>query len=363
MDTMPEDNSVVPTPPPLTPEPETTPELPLAKPKTSSPILPMLFGVIVVLIISSVLAGTYYFAQLKKEVAEANPSPSPAEIIVPSLSPSASASATATPSGSVKPSAPVAATPKPTVKPTPTPTPTKTPSSSPTTTTSSLDIRFGNPSAHVKQTLDEGTGDGRVINREYSSIQVGEFDEIRASWNPKVTACFHVVSNQELEGSKVGYTVTENDKVLVEGTMSQYSKIEVGKIYDVCHDTTTSIGTHKLQLNINNTKSLSESTYANNTARVDFKNNPDNIAPNFTLAGPYNWNENGTCFLINSPSDNVTPNLNLKVEHKIDNNDWTTQPQAEYCFKGTSGVAHNYRVRMTDARGNKNEQSSSFNLY
>lgn len=344
-------------PPPLPTEPDTTPELPVSKPKSVSPIIPILFGVVVVVIISAILAGFYYFAKLKKEVASVTPSPTPTTVATPTPEPSSTASASASPKTSVKPTSIASATPKtsPSVSPSPTPPPT--------TSSTTLDVRFGNPSAHVKQTYDDRSGDGRVINREFSSIQIGEFDELKASWAVKVTACFHIVSNQDLEGSKLGYSLREDDKILVEGTLSQYAKVEAGKIYDVCHDVSSSIGNHKLELTINNTKSLAESAYANNTARLDYKNLADNIAPNFTLSGPHNWNENGTCFLLSYPNDNVTEVKDLKIEHKIDSGDWVAQPKADYCFKGNSGSAHSYAVRMTDARGNKNEQSSTFNLY
>ncbi len=352
-------------PPPLLTEPDTTPELPVSKPKSTSPILPILFGVVVVVILSAVLAGLYYFAKLKKEVASVTPSPSPTVIASPTAEPTSTATASASPKTSAKPSAKASSKPTTIASATPKPSPSVSTSPTPTPVTSNatLDVRFGNPSAHIKQTYDDGSGDGRVINREFSSIQIGEFDEVRASWAVKVTTCFHVVSNQDIEGSKLGYTLREDDKILVEGTLSQYSKVEAGKTYDVCHDVSSSIGSHKLELTINNTKSLGEATYANNTARLDYKNLADNIAPNFTLAGPYNWNENGTCFLINYPEDNVTPVTSLKVEHKVDTADWATQSAAQYCFKGTTGSARTYSVRITDARGNKNEQSSTFNLY
>jgi hypothetical protein len=355
MDTMPENNAPLQSPPPLIPEPEMTPELPLAKPKKSSAVLPMLFGVLVVLIISSVLAGTYYFSRLKKEVANANPSPIPTASLMPSIEPAASASSSATPFVTQKPSSRPTTTPK--------PTPTPAPSQNPITTNSTIDIRFSNPSAHVKQTLDEGSGDGRVINREFSSIQAGEFDEIRTSWSPRVTVCFHVTSNQDVEGNKLGYTITEDDKVLNEGTLAQYSKLEAGKTYDVCHDTTTNIGAHKLQLTINNTKSVGESTYANNTARIDFKNNVDNVAPNYALFGPNNGGTKGTCFNLAYLEDNVTPVNNLKVERRLDGGEWTTLSGLEYCVTGTAGSQHTLATLVTDARGNKNEQSSIFNLY
>lgn len=363
MDTI-ENQSV---PPALVTEPEVTPPLPLGKPKGSSPIIPILFGVVFVVIISAVLAGLYYFARLKKEVADASPSPIPSLVASPSIEPSSTASSSASPKGSVKPVASASLKPSSTPKPTPTPTPkpsaSVTPTPTPQTTTSTLDIRFGNPSAHVKQTYDDGSGDGRVINREYSSIQVGDFDEIKAAWTPKVTVCFHVITNQDLEGAKLGYTITEDDKTVSEGTLSQYTKMEAGKIYDVCHDTSLSLGAHKVQLNINNTKSLSESTFANNLGRIDFRNLADNIAPNFTLMGPNNEGSNGTCLFPQYISDNVTLVTALKIEQKVDGGDWTTFPGDRYCFKGTTGSSHTYGLRIIDARGNKNEQSSTFNLF
>jgi len=354
-------------PPPLVTEPEVTPPLPLGKPKGSSPIIPILFGVVFVVIISAVLAGLYYFARLKKEVADASPSPSPSIVASPSLEPSSTATSSASPKGSVKPSAAgsvkPSSTPKPTATPTPTPSTSPTPTPTPQTTTSTLDIRFGNPSAHVKQTYDDGSGDGRVINREFSSIQVGEFDEIKSTWSPKVTVCFHMVSNQNINGNQIGYNFTVNDKVTNEKSLSQYDKIEAGKTYDICHDVSTEIGAYKVQLNINNTRSLGESTYANNNARIDFKNLADNVPPNFTLAGPFNENDKGTCLRITYLQDNVTLESKLKVEHKVDVTDWASYSGTEYCFKGTTGSSHTYAVKVTDERGNKTEQTSTFNLF
>lgn len=332
-------------------EPETTPVLPLAKPKRLSPLVPMLLGVVVVVLISSVLAGVYYFARLKKEVASSLPTPTPTALPSPSLEPSPTTTPSATPKSSLKP------TPK------PTPTPTPTPSSTPQANLPTTDIRFGNPAAHIKQTYDDGTATGRVINREFSSIQVGEFDEIKSAWSPRVTVCFHVVSNTELEGSKLGYTMTEDGKIVSEGTLSQYAKIEAGKIYDVCHDTTTAIGLHKLELNINNTKSIAESSYINNIARLDFRNLADNIAPNFTLIGPNNEGSEGTCLFPQYISDNVSLVSQLKIEQKIDSNDWVSFTGTRYCFKGEAGTDHTYAVRIKDERGNASEQSLKFKLY
>ena len=172
-------------PPSLYPAPETTPELPLGKQKTTSPIIPVLFGVVVVVIVSSVLAGLYYFAKLKKEVASVTPSPSPTMIATPTPEPSSTASASASPNTSVKPSAKASSKPTTIASATPKASTGSSPTPTPVTSNATLDIRFGNPSAHVKQTYDDGSGDGRVINREFSSIQIGEFDELKASWQSK----------------------------------------------------------------------------------------------------------------------------------------------------------------------------------
>lgn len=348
-------------PPPLSPAPETTPELPLGKQKTTSPIIPVLFGVVVVVIVSSVLAGLYYFAKLKKEVASVNPSPSPTMVATPTPEPSSTASASASPNTSAKPSAKASS--KPTSTTTPKPSTSSSPTPTPVTSNATLDLRFGNPSAHVKQTYDDGSGDGRVINREFSSIQIGEFDELVSSWAVKVTSCFHVVSNQDLEGSKVGYSLREDDKILFEGTLSQYSKVEAGKIYDVCHDVSTSIGAHKLELTINNAKSLGEASYANNTARLDYKNLADNIAPNFVLIGPNNEGNDGTCLFPQYISDNVSVFAKLKIEQQVDNGALSTFNNNRYCFKGNTGDTHTYLIRITDERGNKSEQSATFKLF
>ncbi len=334
-------------------EPTLTPELPVNPPKKLSPFVPMLIGIVVVVLVSTVLAGLYYFARLKQEVASTLPTPTPSALPSPSPTLSPTATPISSPTTSSKP------TPKPTLKASPTPTSTPAPTPTPTTT----DIRFGNPSAHIKQTYDDGSGVGRVINREFSSIQVGEFDEVKAVWSPKVTVCFHVVSNTDLEGGRLGYTLTENGKIVSEGTLSQYAKLEAAKLYDVCHDTTTALGSHKLELNINNTKSIAEASYTNNIARLDFRNLADNIAPNFTLIGPNNEGSDGTCLFPQYISDNVSPVSNLKIDQKIDSNDWVSFTGTRYCFKGEAGTDHTYAVRITDERGNKTEQSTSFKLF
>lgn len=351
--------------PPVTPivpptpnlEPEITPELPLRPTSSPSPILPILFGVIVVFVIASVLGGVYYFAKLKREIATTSlPTPTPApSVVVESITASPSLTPSSTPTSSKQP---LAST-KPTTKPSPTPTPTP----NPTTTNHTLDIRFGNPSGIIKQTIDENKGDGRVINREYNSLQIGEFDEVRSGYAPRVTACFQVVSNETIEGKNLGYTITQDDKVLSEGTLSQYDKLESGRLYAHCQDVATDLGSHTIRMVVNNAKSLGESNHSNNTARIDYRNLADNIAPNFTLTGPYDWGNNGTCVIISSPDDNVTTIADLVLEEKVDGGNWVKPAAATYCFTGQSGSSHSYAYRMTDQRGNKNEQSKTFNLY
>lgn len=339
--------------------PEITPELPLAKPRSSSPIIPMLFGVLVVVVVASALAGLYYFSRLKKEVASVNSSPTPTATpaqSTPSPSPSPSQDSSPTPS--------IVARRSPTPTPIPSTTPTTpSPSNNPPQQNINTDIRFGNPAAHVRQTFDDGSGAGRVINREFSSIQTGEFDEVKTAWNPRVTVCFHVVSNVDIVGDKLSYLITENTKTVSQGTLSQYSKLEAGKIYDVCHDTTTAIGSHKLELSINSTKTISELVYSNNTARIDYKNLPDNIAPNFTIIGPNNEGDEGTCLFPQYISDNVSPISSLKIEQKIDSGPFTAFSGSRYCYLGGTGDSHTYTIRITDERGNKNEQSTNFKLY
>ncbi len=345
-----------PTPSPVPPELVTPapPVMPSYIPKRKAPILPLLFGFLIVITIAAAMGIAYYKTKLTASPA---PSPSPTVTATPTPEPSIEPSATpsASPKSSLKPSAmPVAsATPKPSVAPTPTPVPQTT-----------LDIRFGNPSANIKQTIDEGQGDGRVINREYTSIQAGQFDEVASAWSPRVTVCYHIVSNEEVAGKNVKFSLSVDDKVEVEDNLGGYDKLEAGRLYDWCHDVTTGIGKHVARLTLNPDKSLKESNYVNSLGRVDWENLPDKIAPNFTLVGPTNEGAGRTCFV--SPqylSDNVTPVIDLKVEHKVDGNAWVVYTDPQYCFTGTSGSTHTYGLRATDARGNINEQTKTFILY
>lgn len=331
---------------PQSPELEITPPLPV-HPNHNNSITPMILGIVVVLFLAGIFGSTYYLSKLKNEITA---SPSPLSIMTP------------TPEPSVEPSPSASTIAKASTKPTPKST-SSTTSIAPTVTLPNLDIRFGNPAANVKQTLDEGAGDGRVINREYTSIQVGEFDEIKSSWSPRITVCFHIVSNEVVAGDKVGYTLTLDDQTKDEGTLAQYDKLEAGRLYDLCRDISTDIGTHVVKLNINNAKSLSEANLNNNFARLEYKNLPDNIAPNFTLLGPNNEGESGTCLFPQYISDNVTATDDLKIEQKIDSGDWASYTAPRYCFTGTTGSTHSYAIRIFDARGNINEQSKSFSIF
>ena len=338
------------TPPTAVPIPPAPTYVP-PKPKFS--LLPLLFGLLVVVILAAVFGVIYY-----KNKLTLTPSPSPTSSAIaiasadPEPSEDASPVATPSPKSSAKPS------PKPTIKPVATTKPTPTPVPEPT-----LDIRFGNPSVNIKQTIDEGNGDGRVINREYTSIQTGQFDEVSTSWSPRITTCFHIVSNEEIKGSDLTFTFTLDDKVEVEDNLGQYDKLEAGRLYDWCHDTTTSIGNHTAKLSLNQSKTLKELNFTNNLARVDWVNLADKIAPNFTLGGPYNWDARGTCFTIISPTDNATSTTSLKIEQKSDSAAYASTNLGEYCFMGTTGDSHTYAVKVTDGRGNANEQSKTFTLY
>ena len=228
--------------PPSTPIPPVDPAPLYVPPKPKFPILPALIGFFIVVIVAA-LMGVVYFKTMFKPSLSVSPSPTPTPSSLVSPSPSTSS----TPSASVKSSA--KPTVKPTVKPSPTsasPTPTPTPVVLPT-----LDIRFGNPSANVKQTYDDGSGTGRVINREYSSIQAGQFDEVISSWSPRVTVCYHIVSNEEVKGKDVKFVLTLDDKTDVEDNLGQYDKLEPGRLYDWCHDVTNDIGKHTARLTLN----------------------------------------------------------------------------------------------------------------
>ncbi|MBP9670629.1 hypothetical protein KBD75_04495 [Candidatus Woesebacteria bacterium] len=332
-------------PPPVVPP---APTYVPAKPRSSP--LPILIGFLIVIVVAAGIGIAYYKNMLTTSV---TPSPTSSPIALASAEPTVSpiATASASPKSSVKPTV------KPTTKPVTSPTPTPVPA--PT-----LDIRFSNPSANIKQTIDEGKGDGRVINREYTSIQIGEFDEVSSTWSPRVTVCFHFVSNENIgSGKDIKYRFTLNDKTDAEGDMGQYDKIEAGRTYDWCRDVTTDIGTHTAKLLLNPDKNLKELTYANDLARLDWKNLADQIAPNYTLMGPNNEGEAGTCLFPQYVSDNVTTYANLKIEQKVDTADWSKFEGNRYCIKGTSGSEHTYTIKITDARGNVNEQKRTFVLY
>lgn len=355
------------TTPPTPPLPvEPAPMKPFMPPKPKSSILPLLFGFLIVIIAAAAIGVVYY--QNKLSVSSSpKPSVTASPSIEPSVEPSTVATSSSSPRGSAKASPSSKASPRASARAssspvssssTPTPTPTPTPISRPT-----LDIRFGNPSANVKQTIDEGAGDGRVINREYTSIQAGQFDEVPAVWSPKVTICYHFVSNEVIPGKDVKFIFTLDDKADAEASLSQYDKLEAGRLYDWCRDTTTSIGKHTAKLQINSNKSLKEVNYVNNFARLDWENLPDKIAPNYTILGPNNEGASGTCLFPQYISDNVTPYADLKIEQKADSGAWTRFDGNRYCFIGDSGSNHTYTVRITDARGNSNEQNKSFVLY
>jgi hypothetical protein len=321
-----------------------------------------LFGFLLVIIFAAG-AGVVYYKTKLATTATPTPSPSASSVIVeadpssePASTSSASPKASAKSSGSPRASARSSATPVSTARASSTPTPTPTP-------VISRDIRFGNPSANIKQTIDENNGDGRVINREYTSIQAGQFDEVPSAWSPRVTICYHIVSNEEMPGKDLKYTFTLDGKVEAEGNFGQYDKLEPGRLYDLCRDATSSIGKHVAKLQINGDKSVKELNYTNGLATAEWENLSDRIAPNFSLGGPYDWDDKGTCFLILSPSDNVTPLSGLKVEQKIDGGSYATTNAAEYCFKGDADSSHSYAVKITDGRGNTNEQTKNFVLY
>lgn len=327
------------------------PAPPVYVPPKKSPLGPILLGFFLVVFLSGVLGVVYFKAKFSASPSPSpSPSPSSSAIALASAEPEPSSTPSASPKSSLKPVSAI----KPGVSPTPTPVTVSAPN---------LDIRFGNPSANVKQTIDEGTGDGRVINREYTSIQAGQFDEVPSIFSPRVTVCFHMVANEEVLGKNIKFSLSVDDKIEVEDTMSWIDKLEAGKMYDWCHDVTTGIGKHTAKLLLNPDKSVKEFNYINDLARLEWENLPDKIAPNFTLGGPFDWGENGTCFVTYSPSDNVDTVPQLKIEQKVDSESWSSIVDGQYCFKGTTGDAHAYIVKMTDTRGNVNEQNKSFVLY
>lgn len=331
-------------------EPVTGPVPPIPfSPKRSS-IASLFLGVLLVLLATGFLGTGYYIFKIRSDLT-ASPTPIPTVSPSPLASPSPEAEqqvVDTVPLSTRAPSTPS----KKIVIPTSTPTPL-----------TSFDIRFGNPSANVKQTYDDGSGTGRVINREYTSIQAGQFDEMPSSWNPNVTACFHIVANDTIPGANVKYSLQVDGVIVKNDTFAQYDKLEAGRLYDLCYGTNTSIGKHSLVLLLNGDTTLKESNYVNDLGRIDYENLADNVAPNFTLVGPFDWKENGTCLLTQSVSDNVNTISQLKVEQKIDTQDWSPLTGGQYCFSGTKDSSHNYSVRITDTRGNKNEQAKTFVLY
>lgn len=325
----------------ITPEPAKA----VAVPKRKFPIFAFIFGTFFILALAMVVGFVYY----KVKIAPTS-TPTPAPSTSPSLEPSPSTTESPSP------------TPKSTRK------PASISSASPLATTTpytppSFDVRFGNPSANVKQTLDEGKGEGRIVNREYTSIDAGQFDEVASSYSPRVTVCFHIVSNEVIPGSDLKFSFSLDDQIQVEDTLSNYDKLEAGRLYDWCHDVTTSIGKHTAKLLINPSKSIKESNYVNDLGRVDWENLADKIAPNFTLVGPTNEGVAGTCLSAAYIADNVSPISALKIEQKLDGGDWATTTTGKYCFVGTSGATHTYGLRITDQRGNANTQSSTFQLF
>ncbi|MFH2085644.1 MAG: hypothetical protein ABII21_02590 [bacterium] len=336
------------TPTPLQVGSESSQEIPpVYIPRKKSPLGLILLGFFLVVFLSGVFGVVYFKA--KFSASSPSPSPSPTTVLVsaePTIEPTPTPSAT--PKTNIMPVSAI----KITTSPTPTPTPEP-----------SLDIRFGNPSVSIKQTIDEGLGDGRVINREYSSIQVGEFDEVPSRFSPRVTVCFHMVANVEVPGKDIKYSLSVDDKIKLEDNMSWIDKFEPGRIYDWCHDVTTDIGHHTAKLLLNPAKSVKEFNYVNDLARLEWVNLADKIAPNFTIGGPFDWGDEGTCFVTYTPSDNVNTVTELKIEQKVDSDAWSSLVDGKYCFKGASGSTHTYVVRMTDVRGNINEQNKSFNLF
>lgn len=321
-------------------------------PKPKSPFGPILVGFFTVIILSALLGFFYFKAKFQPDLAlDASPSPSAMASASPSAEPSlVPAQLEPEPSSTTKGGV------KPTLKPVSAIPPVK---SLPPT----LDIRFGNPSVNIKQTIDEGHG--RVINREYTSLQGGTFDEVTSTWSPKVTVCYHLVSSENIPGKDVKFSFSLNANTEITDSLSQYDKLEAGKLYDWCHDTTTSIGTHTARMSVNGDKSIKESNYNNNVARLDWENLADKIAPNYTLTGPTNENDvgNGTCLMASYLSDNVTKLADLKIEIKQDGGAWQTIQSDKYCQKGQAGTSHSIAFRISDTRQNVNEQNKTFVLY
>ena len=156
-----------------------------------------------------------------------------------------------------------------------------------------------------------------------------------------------------------------DDKIVVEDNLGGYDQLEAGRTYDWCHDVTGDLGKHTARLLLNGDKSLKESNYLNDLARLEWENLADNVAPNFTLVGPLDETSttNGTCFVASYISDNVTPLASLKIELNQDNGGWQVTQSDKYCLSGDSGASHSISFRLTDARGNANQQSKTFVLY
>jgi len=271
-------NPVEPVSPPVSAPPPPTPELPVMIPKRKSPLGPALSRLLHRCPSSRCPRRRLLLGQIQAHRSRAYPNCHSQSY----SHPEPSATPSATPKSSLKPTSAIKAT------------PTATPFSLP-----SLDVRFGNPSAVVKQTIDEGAGDGRVINREYTSIQAGQFDEVKSAWSPKVTVCFHLTASEKVAGKLIKFTMTYDGKTEVEDNMSWIDELEAGRIYDWCHDVTTDIGKHSAKLTVNADKSLKEYNYANGVAEVSWENLADNVAPNFTLLGP---NNEGVSVLVSSRS-------------------------------------------------------------
>ena len=167
--------------------------------------------------------------------------------------------------------------------------------------------------------------------------------------------------SENIAGKDLKFKLTVDDKSEVEDNLGQYDKLEAGRTYDWCHDVTTVMQTY-CPPHFKSDKSLKESNYVNSLGRIDWENLPDKIGPNYTLTGP---TQDGvkTCLSIVYLSDNVTKTSDLKIEEKYDSDAWATTTATTYCTTGTSGSEHTYSARVSDARGNANEQTKNFVLY
>lgn len=325
--------------------PSTTTQVPIHIPLPS--LGPIILGFFLVIFLTGVIGVVYFQSRFR----ETSPSPTPSVLpsIVSSPSPESSIIPSSSPKATFKPISVI--TPMSSPKPTPVPQPT-------------LDIRFGNPSGNVKQTIDEGQGDGRVINREYTSIQAGQFDEVSPTWSPRVTVCFHLVVGENIVGKDLNFSFSLDDKVEISDNLGGYDKLEAGRLYDWCHDVTTSLGKHTAKMLLNPDKSLKESNYNNDLARVDYENLSDKIPPNFTIDGPY-LIDGATCMRWIYLEDNISTYTDVWGKWRIDGGDWSskTSENPYGCVTGTSGSNHTYSVHAEDYRGNVNEQTKTFMLY